>query len=429
MNNSKASAFGLMLVFCLVANLGLRASGYADLPASHVPVPTYIDRGDLDNEEDIKVRISNMSGLIDMRYTKEVRDYIKRHLQYKKGTSMVLGRQTTFFPIFEEVLLTQGLPTDLKYLAIVESSLNPGAVSRAGAAGLWQIMRPTGRMLGLKINWEVDERKNAYRSTEAAVDYLKQLYDQFGSWELALAAYNSGPGNVRRAIRKGGSKDFWKIRRFLPRETRNYIPAFIAVNYLANFYYLHDLEPTIEQSDMLTVSNIMVHKRISFREIAEMTGTEVSVIKKLNPSYLRAYVPESKIGSHLLLPNYAARILLAELYQTDLPFVDKVLSHADNTLVDVDMKALSQERAQRLKFEESEPIPNAVIALTPMAPSTTLNAYTRPEEKEYWYKLSKRESLYDVSKKYKVPLKSLIEWNVSEENVLPGPGHLIRIRI
>jgi len=376
--------------------------------------------------EDIKERLNNLSSIVDVKFTPEVLSHINRYLSYKEGLSMIIGRQIAYFPIFEDVLIRKQLPTDLKYLTVIESALRPSATSKVGAAGLWQLMRGTGRMLGLKINREVDERRNPYLSTEAASEYLQMMYEEFDDWTLALAAYNSGPGRVRSAIRRSGSRDYWKLRRFLPKETRNYVPAYIAATYLSTYYYAHEVTPVVENKDFMSVSNIQVYDKISFKEIAEITGTSIETIVTMNPGYLRKYIPASEAGSHLLLPNYAATLLLHHFYRPDTEVEYILPSDMDNTLVD---------NLPNGTWREKLPEANALPLLSPNSLITPKEAKVAidpkwkavSEENVLWYKLSKRESLRDVSRKNDIPLSKLISLNTDENGNLHR-GRMIRLR-
>ncbi|MDF9795148.1 membrane-bound lytic murein transglycosylase D [Catalinimonas alkaloidigena] len=224
-------------------------------------------------------------------------------IKNREYTRMVVRRQEVFFPLFEKYLKKYGIPEDLKYLSIVESGLNPEARSRVGAVGLWQFMPSTGRMYGLGQDWYVDERMNPEKSTEAACKYLKQLYNMFDDWELALAAYNTGPGNVRKAIRRSGYKrDFWSIYNYLPRETRSYVPQFVAVLYTLNYLDEHNLREEIPEytiaSDTLWVSQF-----ISLKALAEQINVCEEDLTRLNPELKRGAVPETAKNYPLLIPS------------------------------------------------------------------------------------------------------------------------------
>lgn len=239
----------------------------------------------------------------DLVYNNEVKRYIELYTNRRREqVSRMLGLAEYYFPLFEETLDKYDMPLELKYLAIVESALNPQARSRVGAKGLWQFMYATGRMQGLHISSYVDERSDPMKSTEAACDYLTKLYDIFDDWNLALAAYNSGPGNVNRAIRRsGGQKDYWAIRPWLPRETAGYVPAFIAVNYVMNFAGDHGLYPTPSILSYFETDTIRIKQKLHFDQIAKVTGMDVDAIEILNPSYRHKIIPHVDGQTHYLV--------------------------------------------------------------------------------------------------------------------------------
>jgi membrane-bound lytic murein transglycosylase D len=195
------------------------------------------------------------------------------------------------------------MPQDLKFLAIVESALIPKAVSPVGAGGLWQFMAETGRSYGLTINREVDERSCAHSSTDAAMQYLARQYERYGSWEMALAAYNCGAGNINRAVKRARSNDYWVVSRYLPRETRNFVPAFIGAAYIASMYHLHEIEPEMPSLDMQLTEAITVFDRLEFDTIAALTALPLEVIVELNQAFKKNYVPESTEGFKVVLPR------------------------------------------------------------------------------------------------------------------------------
>jgi membrane-bound lytic murein transglycosylase D len=236
-----------------------------------------------------------------------IRNYMTRS---RRSTELIMGRSTLYFSMFEQYLKRHQLPEELKYLPVVESALNPKAVSRAGAAGLWQFMPGTGKLEGLATNKYIDERFDPVKSTEAAMRHLRRLHTMFNDWELVLAAYNSGSGTVARAIKRARSEDYWKIQRYLPRETRNYVPAFIAASYICEHFELHGISPTLPELDMQLTDRIKVYHGFSFFEIATLTGLSVEAIEALNPAYSEGYIPESDEGYYLTLPR---RVLPAVL--------------------------------------------------------------------------------------------------------------------
>ena len=267
-------------------------------------------------EKTIENRIATLPSSVDVKYNSEVKRRIKQYTVQQRSTcEILLGRSSIYFPIFEDIFQEKGLPQDLKYLSVVESGLRPIATSRSGAAGLWQFMRPTGRMMGLEINRTVDERRDVVKSTEAAADYLLYLYKRFDDWTLAIAAYNCGPGNLRKAIRKsGGKRSFWEIKNYLPKETREYVPKFIAMSYVMNYYYEHDLVPELPNDNLINTSSAQVFEKINLRTLSEELDIELSVLKTLNPSYIRNYIPQSENGIYsLVLPTPEMR-LVADKY-------------------------------------------------------------------------------------------------------------------
>lgn len=256
------------------------------------------------NAGEIKARLETMECIVQPRYTTTVEGYIKKYLSYDgRLAAKVLGRAATYFPIFENYLQEHDLPQDLKFLAVLESALNPKATSPVGAVGLWQFMATTGKGYGLTINGEIDERSCPHNSTEAAMNYLAKAFERFGSWELALASYNCGAGNITRAMKRARTDNYWKLVQFLPRETRNFVPAFLAVAYIANYYHLHDITPDFPNLDLQLTEAVKVFDEVDFTTIAAVTGLPLAVVKELNPAYKKDKVPASENGHYVLLPH------------------------------------------------------------------------------------------------------------------------------
>jgi len=259
-------------------------------------------------------RLNQINSLMDLTYNPRVRGQIERYTSRVNHTRTVLMRSRYYFPIFERELAKHGLPEELKYLAVIESALNPHAVSRMGASGIWQFMYRTGKAHGLRINDEVDERFDVEKSTEAAVLYLKSLHDRFGCWTLAIAAYNGGQGRVNRAItRARGRRDFWEIYNFLPRETRNYVPIFIGATYAMTFYREHGI--TLSEMDWPEpMDTVHIHQRVHFDQIAQFTGAPMQTIRDHNPQYRRDLIPANDT-THFVLRLPAHFILNFIEYQ------------------------------------------------------------------------------------------------------------------
>ncbi len=264
--------------------------------------------GDL-SDDVIRQRLSLIPTVIEMPFNQIVKSHIKMYVERRRQlVENMLGMSLYYMPIFEQALEREGLPLELRYLPVIESALNPDAVSRAGATGLWQFMLPTAKGLGLEINTLMDERRDPYRSSDAAAKYLKQLYGIYNDWSLAIAAYNCGPGNVNKALRRAGGedskekKDFWAIYYYLPAETRGYVPAFIAANYVMTYYNQHNISPALARRPLITDS-IHVTKRVHFRQIADVLQMPIEEIRVLNPQYRRDIIPGDARPCALVLPS------------------------------------------------------------------------------------------------------------------------------
>jgi peptidoglycan lytic transglycosylase D len=237
-----------------------------------------------------------------VEYNSSLERVIKNYLKNRrKSITKLLALSDYYFPMFEEELDRQGLPLEMKYLAIVESALNPTATSRVGAKGLWQFMFQTGKLFGLEVSSYVDERCDPIMATEAAAKYLKKLYESLGDWDLALAAYNSGPGNVSKAIRRsGGRTNYWNIRNFLPRETAGYVPAFLATMYIFEYAEEHGFKKQGPKFPYIATDTIKVKKMITLDQVAQVTNLDPQEVKFLNPSYKLGVIPIVKDENYVL---------------------------------------------------------------------------------------------------------------------------------
>ncbi len=239
-------------------------------------------------------RLSRIPTTIEMPLNDVTRKFIDNYSTRMKGSvAIMLGSANFYNPIFEEALERYGLPLELRYLPVIESALRPTATSRAGAAGLWQFMIGTGKRYGLEVNTLVDERRDPIKSSEAAAHYLSDLYDMFGDWGLAIAAYNCGEGNVQKALTRSGNQegaDFWSIYNRLPRETRGYVPAFIAATYIMNYYCEHGIVPH-EATLPLESDTVVVSREVSFAQIASKCHVSVDELRAINPQYRKDIVP------------------------------------------------------------------------------------------------------------------------------------------
>ena len=256
-------------------------------------------------------RLACLQGTIPLTYNNNVHGFVNFFtIRNREYTRLMLRRKDLYFPIFEKYLRQYNLPDELKYLSIIESGLNPRAVSRASAVGLWQFMSFTGRYFGLHNDWYFDDRMDPEKSTEAACKYIRQLYTMFGNWELALAAYNSGPGTVKRAIRRSGyKKTFWEVYKHLPKETRSYVPQYVAIIYAMNYAEEHNMiEPALEQ--FIPHDTITINTYLDLETFSRLTGTCTEDLHLLNPSLRRNAIPENGKAHLLKLPLAAKATLL-----------------------------------------------------------------------------------------------------------------------
>lgn len=278
----------------------------------------YMSRTYLDENSDCKMkdvnpvfdkevyvdRLSRIPSVIEMPYNEVVQKFIDRYSgRLRHSVSYMLGASNFYMPIFEEALEAYNLPLELRYLPVIESALNPTAVSRVGATGLWQFMLATGKNYGLEVNSLVDERRDPVKSSYAAANYLSDLYKIFGDWNLVIAAYNCGPDQINKAIhRSNGERDYWQIYPYLPKETRGYVPAFIAANYIMTYYCDHNICPMTTRLPAKT-DTIMVDRNVHLEQVAEVCGIDMEQLRALNPAYRRDIVPGATKASSIRLPQ------------------------------------------------------------------------------------------------------------------------------
>lgn len=319
-------------------------------------------------------RLERLPCVIALPYNDIVRDCIDLYASRKRNlVRYILGMADFYFPVIEQVLDKHNLPLELKYLAVVESALNPVALSRVGACGLWQFMLPTGKAYGLEINSLLDERRDPEKATEAACRYFKDMYAIYGDWNLVLAAYNCGPGNVNKAIRRSGGKtDFWDIFPYLPRETRSYVPLFIAANYIMNYYCDHNICP-MQTSLPLATDTVMVNNMLHLQQVSDVLGVGIEELRALNPQYKRDIIPGNATPSVLRLPA-------AQTYA----FVDK------------------EDTVYTHRIEEL--LANCV----PLNASTSSRSST---QERITHVVASGENLYTIANRYGVTARDIKKWN------------------
>lgn len=289
----------------------------ASLKAYSPPVPKF-------SKELIKSRLENISSIIDLRYTHEVGRRIKEYtVSYRIAGERILGKVDLYFPLFEQEISLRNLPDQLKYVAVVESHLDPRIKSNSGAAGLWQFMPLTAKRQGLVIDKYIDERKDPYKSTVAALEFLSELHETFGDWTLAIAAYNCGPGGVKKAMRRSGGKTYWEIRKYLPKETQKYVPRIIAAIYLMQYYQEHNLEPRYVDRDVKFTKQVWLDKGHNLKTLSKELDMSYDLMRRLNPQceskvfpasvHLGLTLPESKYETYIKLHNPAEYKRLLQL--------------------------------------------------------------------------------------------------------------------
>lgn len=376
----------VMEMLDLISNISYFRDVYLDIdsslwnPYGWAPndVPTYPDSVYAE-----RIRLLARQTTIPLTFNTRVRAFIELYACRKRQQcSRMLGLSYVYFPMFEEYLDKYNLPLELKYLAMVESALNPVAGSRAGAKGLWQFMYATGKDYGLRQSSLHDDRYDPMKETEAACRYLQSLYARYGDWFLVLAAYNSGPGTVNKAIlRAGGAKNYWTISHFLPRETQDYVPAFIAVTYVMNYASAHNLYPLNPGLLLHGTDTVMVNDYISFEQVSKCLGVPMGDIEFFNPQYTKKIIPGSQENPHALRMPMKYALLFVQLE-------DSIYRYANR--FDLKHKVVEQQT----QMETGDRIT---------------------------HKVKKGESLGSIAKKYHVSVANIRKWNnLRKDSIVPG---------
>lgn len=342
-------------------------------------------------DQDFIKRLKSMPTVIEMPYNGVVRSYINMYTQRRRQlVEEMLGLSLYYMPFFEQALEKEGVPLELKYLPVIESALNPDAVSRVGATGLWQFMLSTAKGLGLEVNSIIDERRDPIRSSEMAAKYLKQLYNIYGDWSLAIASYNCGPGNVNKALRRAGNdtgkkKDFWDIYFYLPQETRGYVPAFIAANYVMTYYKDHNLGKSLAKRPILT-DTIHVTKRVHFEQISSVLNIPMEELRVLNPQYRKDVIPGDIRPYTLTLPSQQ---IYSYIVSEDSIVAHNAALYARRDVVEPTSVSSSSDNG-----------------------TTTTKLVTK------YHKVGRNETISAVARKYGVSVSSIKKWNGLRSNRL-----------
>lgn len=344
-------------------------------------------------------RLRDIGSPIALDYNEDVQAFINLYvLNRREQVERMLGLSHIYFPIFEEVLDREGLPMELKYLPIVESALNPHAKSRVGATGLWQFMLGTGKLYNLEVTSFVDERRDPFKSTEAAVRYLKNMYNTYHDWLLVVAAYNCGPGNVNKAIaRSGGKTNFWQIKEYLPRETRGYVPALIAATYVFSYPAEHNLFPRMVDFSFAQDTVQLTRTQMSLKSFAEVTQTDFFLLKDLNPELKGDFIPYSPEPYVLRVPMKTGQVFAA---YRDSMVAMATRVHPDSTGIVYSDAKLSPLTNKPYEREVSEQPTYASSS------STSVDG-----KKVVYHKVRRGEVVGQIAARYHVSAKDVAKWN------------------
>lgn len=361
-------------------------------------------------------RISKINSPIPYTYNKSVQVFLDLYCNRRRTqVSNMLGLSQTYFPMFEAELDRKNMPIELKYLAIIESALNTHAVSKAGATGLWQFMNGTGKLMGLRIDSYVDERRDPYMATVAAVAYLEDLYDIYNDWFLAIAAYNCGPGNVNKALRKagGGDKTFWDIENYLPKETRGYVPAFIAATYVFEYHKEHNIRPAKYDYDFSMMDTLMITHKMTIEQLAPYVGLTADEIALNNPALKTKTIPGSPYPYPLRLPMKAVATFYANkdsLYASLNKKETQNLATLAKNVEEVN-NAKAAKTATKTTTDE-----------TTSAATTSTKEITDPEAPvTVSYTVKKGDNLGYISDWFDCSVADIKKWNkLSSTKIVPG---------
>lgn len=376
------------------------------------------------NDQDYIDRLKKLPTVINMPYNAVVKSFIKLYVERKRDlVEKIVALSRYYEPLFIEVLDSEGMPLELRNLAIIESALNPTAKSSAGAAGLWQFMTATALDEGLEVNSLVDERCDPYRSTVAAARYLNKLYKYYGDWFLAIAAYNCGAGKVNQAIRKaGGEKDYWLIYNYLPSETRTYVPAFIAANYVMAYYEDHNICPSLDVRPVITAT-VEVNKRVHFQQISDVLGIPMEDLRALNPQYRADVIPGDIKTYTLTLPHMQSYCYQA--YENDIIAHDYV-QYARKDVIQPGQSSKFTE-ADKKKEDEKKNDNKKVEDKKTEDVKQVNDAQFASADNVIYHKIKPKDTVGSIAEKYGIPTEDVIRANGGSKGLKRGDTLTINI--
>ena len=365
-------------------------------------------------------RLSRIPTTIEMPLNDVTRKFIDTYsTRMKSSVAIMLGAANFYNPIFEEALERYGLPLELRYLPVIESALRPSATSRAGAAGLWQFMIGTGKRYGLEVNTLVDERRDPIKSSEAAAHYLSDLYDMFGDWSLAIAAYNCGEGNVQKAITRSGGQDgtdFWSVYNRLPRETRGYVPAFIAATYIMNYYCEHGIVPH-DATLPLESDTVVVAREVSFAQIASKCHVSVDELRAINPQYRKDIVPA----------DYTLRLPAGSI-EDFLLYEDSIYGgNAKGGLLASGTRRLITENVESTPVEQTPTTTTRNVYTNNKKSRSTRSTRTRKQQQTRNVSVKSGDTLSSIAKKNGTTVTKLRQLNGIKGDMI-RPGQKVRVK-
>ena len=388
-------------------------------------------------EEEVRSRLENMDCLVITKIDDDVLDQVRRFVTSSKTNTLeILKRTEIYFPLIDKIFTDYNLPVELKYLTIVESALQLHVKSNVGAAGIWQFMPATARLLKLTINDKLDQRLDPVLATHAAAKYFQILYGMFGDWSLAIAAYNCGEYRVKEILENTNAKNFWEIKKFLPRQTQLFIPAFIGASYMMQYYGEHDIIPEINLLKNTKITFVKIHKEVNLKDLFKKTNINKGIFSSLNPSYKKSSIPALNSGTYVSLPDSLmvefvdfymfhnkknqimdeARMLLPGETLSD----HEIISFNRPFIFAPDNIAVNQATDVQLEFEFEL---NALKTI--IEPPKLIT----PTDSDYSYHIVKsRESVSEIAENYQVEIEDLISWNEIDPNQMLKSGTVLKIK-